>query len=65
MSVSEDDTEAILSNFLDAILDPTVELISHAPEVCGYTLHTGDVRRVIRSAWNLWQNHRLLVRYST
>ena len=27
-----DDTEAILSNFFDAILDPTVELMSHAPE---------------------------------
>lgn len=26
------DTEAILSNFCDAIFDPSVELISHAPE---------------------------------
>eukprot|EP01047_Picozoa_sp_COSAG01_P047275 COSAG01_NODE_4502_length_4970_cov_587.236707_6_plen_387_part_00 len=27
-----DDTEAILSNFFDAIFDPSVKLISHAPE---------------------------------
>jgi hypothetical protein len=28
-------------------------------------LHTGDVRRVIRTAGNLCLRHRLLVRYST
>lgn len=27
-----DDTEAIIDNFVNAILDPSVELISHAPE---------------------------------
>jgi hypothetical protein len=27
--------------------------------------HTGDIRRVIRSAGNLCKIHRLLVRYST
>ena len=28
----DNDTEAILDNFFSAILDPSVELVSHAPE---------------------------------
>ena len=28
----DNDTEAILDNFFSSILDPSVELVSHAPE---------------------------------
>ena len=55
-----------LSAFLGACL--SVALGTHRVAVVankGCLKHTGDTRRVIRSAGNLCLRHRLLVRYST